>query len=191
MKGLIFNLAEEVVSDAYGEDAWDALLEGARLDGAYTSVGNYPDAHFTSLVGVAAESLGRPTNDIVREIGESALPRIAVRYPQFFEHHTSTRAFLLTLNDVIHAEVRKLYPRADVPVFDFETPDDETLILGYHSERKLCALAEGFIIGAAAHFVERVTIDQPKCMNRGDDRCLVRCLFSPGDVGYDGQPDQA
>ena len=187
MKGIIFNLAEEVVSDTYGPEAWDDLLEGAGLDGAYTSVGNYPDAHLTGLVGVAAESQGRPAGAIIREIGKSALPRLATRYPHFFEGHTSTRPFLLTLNDVIHAEVRKLYPQADVPVFDFETSDGDSLLLGYHSERKLCALAEGFIMGAAAHYGEQATIDQPECMHRGDDRCLIRCSFTPAEPDGDGQ----
>jgi hypothetical protein len=91
----------------------------------------------------------------------------------------STRSFVLTLNQIIHAEVRKLYPGADVPDFDFDTSRDDVLVIGYQSARKLCALAEGFITGAATHFGEQAMIEQTACMHRGDDKCLIHCTFSP------------
>lgn len=179
MKGIIFNLVEEVVRDRFGEDTWDDLLDAAGLDGAYTSLGSYPDEELLRLVGAASEALGLPPADVVRTLGEAAIPLLATRYPFFFEPHTSTKSFLLTLNDIIHPEVRKLYPGADVPTFGFEESSDDTLVLRYHSERKLCALAEGFVLGAAAHFGERAEIDQPACMLRGDEDCLLHCTFSP------------
>jgi hypothetical protein len=33
----------------------------------------------------------------------------------FFENVTATKSFLLTLNHIIHPEVRKLHPGAEVP----------------------------------------------------------------------------
>jgi hypothetical protein len=182
MKGIIFNLVEEVVTDAYGPETWDSLLDAAGLDGAYTSLGSYPDEHLFQLVGAASSALGAPPDDIVRTLGQGAIPILAERYPEFFAPHPGTRPFLLTLNEIIHAEVRKLYPDADLPVFDFEEVADDELILGYRSARKLCSLAEGFIIGTARHYGEDVAIDQPECMHRGDERCLIRCRFSASPV---------
>jgi hypothetical protein len=179
MKGIIFNLVEEVVRNRYGEDTWDELLDAAGLDGAYTSLGSYPDEELFRLVGAASEALGVSPDDVVRTLGEAAIPLLAARYPFFFEPHTSTKSFLLTLNDIIHPEVRKLYPGADVPTFGFEDVSDGTLTLRYHSERKLCALAEGFVLGAAAQFGERATIEQSACMHRGDEDCLLHCSFTP------------
>ena len=176
MKGIIFNLVEEVVVGAYGEDAWDDILDAAGLDGAYTSLGSYPDDHLAALVGAASRRLGADPQDVVRTLGQGAIPLLAQRYPAFFDHQ-STRSFLLTLNDIIHPEVRKLYPGADVPVFEFPPSGDHDLALGYQSPRRLCALAEGFILGAAAHFNERVEIDQPQCMLRGAESCLLQCRF--------------
>jgi hypothetical protein len=177
LKGIIFNLVEEVVTDRYGEDAWDSVLEAASLDGSYTSVGSYPDDDLFRLVGAASEILALSADDIVRSLGEGAIPLLAERYPQFFEPHASTRSFLLTLNDIIHPEVRKLYPGAVVPDFDFAVSEDGYLLLGYRSERQLCALAEGFILGAARHYGEAVTLTQVRCMHRGDDKCLIQCAF--------------
>lgn len=179
MKGIIFNLVEEVVRSRYGEDTWDDLLDAAGLDGAYTSLGSYDDEELTRLVAAASKALGVPPDDVVRTLGEAAIPLLAVRYPSFFEQHTSTKSFLLTLNHIIHPEVRKLYPGADVPTFGFEDETERGLTLRYHSERRLCALAEGFVLGAAAHFGERASIEQSACMHRGDEDCLLHCSFAP------------
>ena len=43
MKGVIFNVIEEVVGDLFGDETWDDLLETAEVDGAYTALGNYAD----------------------------------------------------------------------------------------------------------------------------------------------------
>ena len=38
MKGITFNLLEEIVQREHGEEAWDQLIESAQLDGVYTSL---------------------------------------------------------------------------------------------------------------------------------------------------------
>src|SRR5687767_11256813 len=147
MKGIIFNLAEEVISDRFGEDVWDELLDAAGLDGVYTALGNYSDEELTKLVAAGAAKLGSPPEDVLRLLGEGAFPLLATRYPVFVQPHTGTHDFLLTLNDVIHSEVRKLYPGVDVPEFGFDDTEPNALSLTYRSQRRLCALAEGFILG--------------------------------------------
>jgi len=179
MKGVIFNLAEQVVTDAFGADAWDQVLDRAGLDGAYTSLGSYPDADLTALVAASADVLGVEPQVVVRTIGEGAIPLLAQRYQDFFSPHRTTRPFLLTLNDIIHPEVRKLYPGADVPEFDFDVQGEDALALRYQSQRQLCGLAEGFITGAATHYGETVEISQSQCMLLGADACDLHCTFTP------------
>lgn len=176
MKGIIFNLVQEVVVQAHGEDAWDDILDAAGLDGAYTSLGSYPDDDLFRLVAAASSLLGADAHDVVRSLGEGAIPLLAERFPEFFEH-PSTLPFVLTLNDIIHPEVRKLYPGADVPEFDFDDSSPDSLSMGYRSPRKLCALAEGLIEGAADQFEETVSIAQSSCMNRGDEKCTLVISF--------------
>jgi hypothetical protein len=184
MKGIIFNLLEEVVTQEYGEEAWEDLLDGSGAEGVYTSLGSYPDQEFVALLQALPGSVGPTVGDLFRWFGRAAIPLLARRYPVFFEGHDSTRSLLQALNDIIHPEVRKLYPGAEVPIFDLdpipglEMPDD-TVVMGYRSGRQLCTLAEGFIHGAADHFGERVRIEQPRCMLRGDDRCALVCTFAP------------
>ncbi|AYC32979.1 heme NO-binding protein [Pseudomonas cavernae] len=177
MKGIVFNLLEEVVCRHHGEDAWDALLEGAELEGAYTSLGSYPDADIHKLVDVAARVLNLPAAEILRWFGREAMPSLASRYPGYFDAHATTRPFVLSVNSIIHPEVRKIYPGADVPTFGFRDEPDGSLLMTYRSPRRLCALAQGFVEGAAEHFGERVSFDHLQCMHQGDPHCLCRITF--------------
>jgi hypothetical protein len=179
MKGIVFNLLEEIVGAEYGEDTWDDLLDDAGLGGSYTSLGNYPDEDLAALMAAAAARLELPADDVVRWFGRNAAPIFKARYPAFFAAHDATRPFVLTLNEIIHPEVRKLYPGADVPVFDFDTSSEEVLVMGYRSARKMCAFAEGLLLGAGDVYGERVTIVQPLCMNRGDDHCRLEISTAP------------
>jgi hypothetical protein len=174
MKGIVFNLLEQVVTQEHGEDTWENLLDAAGLDGSYTSLGSYPDEHLIGLVGAASKALDLPADDVVRWFGRHALLLLAQKYPPLFTGHTSTRSFLLTLNDIIHPAVRKLYPGADVPELDYDTSSPDVRLMGYRSRRKLCALGEGLIAGAAEYFGEKLTLAQSECVHRGGERCVFR-----------------
>jgi hypothetical protein len=178
VKGIVFNLLETVVVREHGDEVWELLLEQAGLDGVYTSIGSYDDRELVALVGVASEHLGVGSEEVIRWFGRSALPLLADHYPQLFTPHRNTRSFLLTLNSIIHPEVRKLYPGAVTPEFEFDASSPEVLVMGYESPRKLCAFAEGLIHGAADHYGERAFIDQPACMRRGDQRCQLQIRFT-------------
>lgn len=182
MKGIIFNLAEEVIIREHGDDVWDAVLEDARLSGSFTSLGSYPDADLVAVVASAARLLGMEPRAVLRHVAEGAIPLLAARYPHFFTPHRDALSFVLTLNDIIHPEVRKLYPGADVPSFSYEVHSDDAVTLRYESERRLCMLAEGFIAGAATHYGQQVAIGHDLCLLEGDGACLLRCEFhrAPG-----------
>jgi predicted hydrocarbon binding protein len=167
-----------VITDDHGERVWDEVLEAAGSEGIYTAVGSYADEDLLSLVGTAAGMLDVSADDLVREFGRKAIPHFAERYPQFFTPHDNTRSFILTLNEVIHPEVRKLFPGADVPTFEFALPDERTVELAYVSTRRLCSFAEGLILGATGHYGETVEMRQTSCMKRGDAKCVLRCTFA-------------
>jgi hypothetical protein len=183
VKGIVFNLLEEVVTRTHGEHIWDALLDAAELSGSYTSLGSYPDEQMGKLVQAASNALNVTPGEVLRWFGQEAMPLLAQRYPTFFLGHQSSRPFIVRVNQIIHPEVRKLYAGADVPVFDFSDGPDGALMLGYRSPRKLCALAQGFIEGAAAHFHESVAVEHQTCMHDGDAECRMRLSFSTNGAG--------
>jgi len=174
VKGIIFNVAEHTVTAEFGADVWDDLLTTAGLDGAYTALGDYSIDELRALVSAASEKLELPAADVIRFVGRRGFPWLMQRYPEMATDHTSARSFVLSLNEVIHPEVRKLYPGADVPVFQQHSSDPGSLDIEYVSGRQLCFLAEGLTFGCADYFGETVSISQPKCQHNGDSSCLLR-----------------
>ena len=174
MKGLILNLVEDVVRRDHGDDYWDDVVDASGLSAAYTALGTYPDHELTTLADVVAHREQIESSDVVRHVGREGMAMLAARYPAFFAPHTDVRDFLLSLNVVVHAEVRRMYPGAVIPELEHRTPQPGVLDLVYSSERGRCDLAEGLVLGAADHYGQTVTVTQPECVHRGDDACVIR-----------------
>lgn len=171
MKGVVFNLLEETIQRAFGPDTWDNLIETAGVSGAYTSLGAYPDSEIEALVAAAAQALTLDRDQVLRWFGQNAIPVLAELYPAFFQGPRSAREFTEGVNSIIHAEVRKLYPGAACPHFRLSDGADGRLVMDYLSSRNMCALAQGFVEGAAAWFGEQVTFEHAACTQRGDPHC--------------------
>lgn len=179
MKGVVFNLLEDVVTRDHGADAWDAILDAAGVDGAYTSLGDYGDDELGRIVGAAAVALGRPEDEVVRAFGREAAPRFLARFP-FDDGHASAAAFLATLDDVVHPQVGQIFRGSTLPRLEPELAADGRLVLRYASPRRLCAFLEGMVEGVALLFGEAVAIEHETCLRRGDHACTLRCAFQPG-----------
>lgn len=179
MKGVVFNLLEEAVQQEFGVEVWEDLLDDSGVSGAYTSLGNYSDEEIVALVGAAAAKLGMTGAEVLRWFGEQAMPILRERYPALFANHSSARSFVLSVNSIIHPEVRKLYSGANCPFFHFrEGEDGRSVQMGYESSRKMCDLAHGFVKGAARLFCEEVDIVHHTCMNDGADKCLMEMRWA-------------
>ena len=178
MKGLIFNLLEEVVTRRSDDDLWDRMLDRAGLEGAYTSLGTYPDDELNRLLGAAATVLDRPVDAVTRWFGRSAMPLLARRYPVLIAAHVSAHSFLLGIDREIHADVRKLDREAAPPKLDVVEVTPARITIRYRSTRRLCGFAVGLIEGLGDHFGEQVVVTHPTCALRGDPECLVDCRFT-------------
>lgn len=178
MKGVVFNLLEEAVVREFGPDVWDDLLLRADLSGAYTSLGNYDDEEILALVEAASAALNLPRAEVLRWFGRRAMPILKERYGAFFERHASSKSFVLSVNSIIHPEVRKLYAGASCPFFHFREDAAGAVSMDYDSSRRMCDLAHGFIEGAADLFEETVDVSHAACMNHGDAKCVMEIRWA-------------
>ena len=92
------------------------------------------------------------------------------------------KRFLLQVDEVIHKEVKRINPDVYLPEFEYIDPAPNELIMLYRSKRKLCALSEGLIQGAANHFDTKVEIKHPVCMHDGHDHCRLEISMEPLNV---------
>ena len=177
MKGVVFNLLNELVEEKFGFVAWENMLEAAGSDGVFIEAETYPDELVVNLVTAANKLTDTPVPDLLRTFGEFMAPAFARNYPVFFENQDSLKSFLLTVDRVIHVEVRKLYPEAHLPEFNYRDEQDNELTMLYKSPRKLCHLAEGLIAGCAKHFDQPYELKHEVCMHKGSDECRLELQF--------------
>jgi len=170
-----------MVEEHLGLEAWDEMLAQVEpaSGGSYTAAATYDDEELLAIVGYLSERTGKPAAELIHDFGAYLLGAFHARYPRFFDGVTA-KEFLRNVGGIIHAEVRKLYPDAGVPSFEYEDPGPDRLVMLYESPRKMCALAEGLIHGAGAHFGVSIELDHPRCMHRGDDHCRLELRFGDG-----------
>ena len=178
MKGVVFNLLEESVARSFGPNVWDDLIEASGVSGAYTSLGNYPDEEIEALVAAASAALSLDRNAVLRWFGHTAIPVLAELYPSFFEGAADARTFVEGVNNIIHAEVRKLYPGAACPHFRLHAAPSGDLVMDYLSAREMCALAQGFVEGVAAWYMQPVEFRHLQCKQHGHDHCTFAMTWA-------------
>jgi hypothetical protein len=161
MKGVVFTEFLEMVEDRFSPDVADRIIEDADLPsgGAYTTVGTYDHREMLELVAHLSRHTGVPAGDLVRAFGAHLFERFAVMFPQYFEGASSAFGFLSKIEDYIHIEVRKLYPDAELPRFQFDASRPDRLVVTYRSTRPFAALAEGLIRGCVVHYGESIEVE--------------------------------
>lgn len=181
MKGIIFNQLESMVTESFGVEAWDQIIAGSALsvpDGVFIGPRNYPDEDLFAIVATASAATGKPAEELVRAFGRYLFPKLAGLYPVFFKPGMTAKSFLLSVDRVIHVEVRKLHGEAGLPMISYEDKSANELVVVYQSPRNLCDLALGLIEGVGEHFKESVAIEHAECRKRGAAACRIACTFS-------------
>jgi hypothetical protein len=160
MKGVVFQEFIQMVESTFSPEMADGIIDASDLStgGAYTSVGTYPHDEMVRLVVQLSARTGIALPALLHAFGKHLLGRFAVMYPKHFAGRTSTFELLEVLDNKIHVEVRKLYPDAELPVFDHSLDAPGRLAFVYRSKRPFADLAAGLIAGCIEHFGERIEV---------------------------------
>jgi len=183
MKGVVFDILRDMVEEKFGLEGWNILLEKAGLDGLFLSSESYPDKDMVALVTAAMDYTGKSQEELLREFGIYMVGEFYQRFPSFFENCTTLFEFLLSVDQIVHGEVLKLYPDANLPSFTYRNDVPDKLTMVYRSSRKFCYLAEGLIQGSANHYGTGISITHDVCMHTGADACEIMITL---DEGADG-----
>jgi predicted hydrocarbon binding protein len=184
MKGIIFNLLEDFLSERLGEEKFEELIDGCSLKTRepFVGPGSYPDEDFLAIVDRTVEITGMGRAEALQTFGKFCIGKLALKYPFFFDRHDDSKAFLKTLNAMHSLEVRKLYANAKPPEFVIEDSSPDRLVMRYMSERKLCPLVKGLIEGVAEYYGAPIRYNQRQCMLEGGPLCEFELEFTPVEV---------
>jgi len=173
MKGIIFNVLEDMIVQQCGMAVWNDLLEKhAPADRVYVSAKSYEDMELLNIVQDVAARLQLPLQDVVKAFGNFLFQGLAERHQDVIQRFEDFTSLVLGIHHVIHVEVNKLYHDPRLPTIDARVSNPKQIVLSYNSPRKLCYCAEGLLFGAAKHFQQQITISHDVCMHQGADHCL-------------------
>lgn len=137
-----------MVEELYGIEIVDKVMtsiEHSSSGGGYTAVGNYPHGDLVGMVAKLSEMTDLTVSQLVQAFGRYMLRVFHKDYSVFFEGVNDSLTFLSGIENVIHSEVRKLYPDARLPDFECSMGQDGSLTMSYSSDRGFADLAEGLI----------------------------------------------
>lgn len=177
MKGVVFTEFIEMVEKKFSTSIANRMIDESELPsgGAYAAVGTYDHHEMVSMVAKLSEISGVPAQGLTKDFGFYLFERFCALYPTFFVGETCALDFLAKVDQVIHVEVLKLYPEAELPRFVMERPDSTTLIMTYHSERHFGDLAEGLIKGCIAHFGSPLSLHRENLAEAGNPVRFTIC----------------
>jgi len=161
MKGMVFTEFLEMVETKFSADMVDDIIDDANpaSGGAYTAVGTYHHQELVDMVVALSKRTEIPVPTLVKVFGEHVFGVFASSFPQFFEGVPDALTFLSGNEDIIHVEVLKLYPDAQLPKFDCAREGNQ-LTMVYHSDRHFADLAEGLMTGCGKYFAETLKIER-------------------------------
>ena len=136
-------------------------------------MGKYDHGEIWSLVCELSKVCDTPVPDLFKAYGEYLFS--GGEPSRGGRGHDSAFDVLQALDDVIHGQVRGLYPDAELPRFDVIERTANRMVLIYSSKRHFADLAEGLIRGCAATSNEnahhtRTAVDrrrQPRALHTG------------------------
>ena len=157
MKGTIFTTFEAFVSDTFGSEMYETILDNTELETIepFVGPGTYPAGDLMALVTTAIELLDISLETALIEFGKYAFPKLATSIPDLMARLPDAQSFFLGLESVIHTEVRKLDAQANPARFTPEETSDG-MLLHYESTLGLFPLVTGFIEGVAAWYGEPI-----------------------------------
>ncbi|QDT61928.1 Heme NO binding protein [Stieleria bergensis] len=162
MKGVVFVELIDMVQEQMGLEVLETVLASvdSPSDGAYTAVGTYADQELYDIVAALSKETSLGANQLLYAFGKHLFARLSDRYPAQVGSVSNCFELLTSLEQVIHPNVKKLYPEATLPSFETTQHPDGSLEMRYKSPRGLPDLAEGLMQGCADWFNEPITIER-------------------------------
>ena len=162
MKGVVFTEFQELVEKKFGMEMYDRLVQRCELstEGAYTSVGTYDHSELLQMVVKLAEATELPVSALVHAFGKHLFQKFTAGSPHLLKHINNSVDLLGNVEGFIHVEVRKLYPDAELPTFEFDQIEEGKWELTYKSTRPFADLAHGLVEAAVEHFDDPIDIER-------------------------------
>lgn len=163
-----------------GTTAWDNLLKEEKIPKKiYMPISEYPDEEMFMLLDAIEKKTQTPASVILEDFGTYLVPSLFKMYKEMIKPQWKTLDLIENTEQTIHKVVRIKNPGAHPPKLECKRMSPHEIFFTYRSQRKMCALAKGIMLGIASHYHERIKIAEKSCMNEGDSVCEMSVLLEP------------
>ena len=172
MYGLVNKAIEDFVTQRFGVEIWERILEKAGLDGeVFISMKSYPDDWTYKLVGAGSEVLGLPADDVLTAFGEHWIGFMQrAGYGQHLKACGRTLPDFLRRLDNMHAHIGLTFADSKMPSFRCTEIAGQRLQVDYYSARSgLTPMVVGLLRGLGAFFGVAVQVEIAQSRALGAD----------------------
>lgn len=182
MYGLVNQAIEELITERFGVDRWEAVKARAGVtEDLFLSMTAYPDAMTYRLVAAASEVLAVPAPQLLEAFGEYWTLYTGSRgYGELFQRGGRTFSeFMANLHD-LHSHVAVGFPHLTPPSFWCTDAVPGRLRLHYQSTRLgLAPMVIGLVRGLGVMFKTDVTVTHAVRREDGADHDEFDVTYHP------------
>ena len=171
MKGIVFTEFLDLVEDKFGLEMVDKIINQSTLEseGVYTAVGTYSFSEMLQLVTNLSGNTGISTDDLLLVYAEHFFSVIERSYPGLLATYKDPIEMLASIEDHIHVEVQKIYPKAELPTFVVEEKTANSITMVYKSSRAMHHFGLGLMNKTFEHFNSSADIVLEKIKEDGTE----------------------
>ena len=162
MYGIVNKAIQDLVTETFGEDKWEAVKEKSAVDvDFFLSNEPYDDSITYKLVGAAAEVLNIPAGEVLQAFGEWwVLKTGKEKYGGLMEAGgNNLKEFLVNL-PLFHNRIMLMYPKLTPPEFKVSDVEENSIHVHYHSEREgLQEFVRGLMSGLGKMYEVEVGVE--------------------------------
>lgn len=171
MYGIVNKAIEDLVTENFGADKWEAVKEKSGVDvDFFLSNEPYDDAITYQLAGAASDVLGLSVGQVLNAFGEWWILKTGKeKYGGLMEAGGSNlREFLVNL-PMFHNRIMLMYPKLTPPEFKVSDATENSIHVHYHSKREgLQEFVRGLLSGLAKMYNVEVAIELLQTRDEGN-----------------------
>ncbi|MBQ0733844.1 heme NO-binding domain-containing protein [Aquimarina celericrescens] len=171
MKGIVFTEFLELVEEKFGLAMVDKIIQQSSLasGGIYTAIGTYDFSEMLSLLTHLSNNTGISIDDLLLAYGEHFFGILANSYPGLINTYEDPIELLSSIENHIHIEVQKIYPKAELPTFEVLEKTSSKLVMVYKSSRAMYSFGLGLMNKTFEHYDSSATILMEKIKKDGTE----------------------
>ncbi|MEE2802211.1 MAG: heme NO-binding domain-containing protein [Bacteroidota bacterium] len=171
MKGIIFTEFLELVEEKFGLSMVDTIINESELEsqGIYTSVGTYEFSEMLQLITHLSKNTNISVDDLLLVYAEHLFAAFINMHPNIVEHYKDPMDLVASIENHIHVEVKKIYPEAQLPTFEIQEKNSDSMKIIYKSDKALYMLCKGLMTETFKLFKTPVNIEFYKLNELGTE----------------------